>query len=308
MAKWSVLKYGSSIDSAENDVPCRIDGFFDAENLPLEEHRLDDSRIEYIDGLRSLFYKVLVAFLKDVASRACVHPVLAKTGDGKLVDLFELYFTVRRRGGYGAVSESCEWGSVTEELGFDDSYVSSLKLMHFKYLHEFDIWLRNRCRDLLVEDEKWECELDDFGSLSLELEMGLKALAIDGLARTKFQYCVLHCDNKTKVNHQVRIGHGDADSLTISSMQSPAMEYQKRKRESLKRMLSWIIDVAKHPDDVGIVLEHSKLRKQVLLARVSLFQRRTRQSNSGIQETPQVKLHILVILTFLLNISKGQNY
>lgn len=26
----------------------------------------------------------------------------------------------------------------------------------------------NRCRELLVEDEKWKCDLDDFGSLSLE--------------------------------------------------------------------------------------------------------------------------------------------
>ncbi|KAK4761678.1 hypothetical protein SAY87_029562 [Trapa incisa] len=285
MAKWSVVIHGSAIDSAEND-PYRIDGLSDTENLPLEEERLDDSKIKYIDGLRSLFYKVLVAFLKDIAGRVFLHPILAKMGDGQFVDLFELFIMVRRRGGYEVVSQSCEWGLVNEELGFNQCSIPSLKLMHFKYLYEFDIWLRNRCGNI-VEDEKWENDLDDFGLLFLELEIGVKAFANDVLPGTNIQSCVLHYDNETKINHHFNISHWEADSLTIPTLQSSDMEDRKRKRESLQGMLSWIIDVAKYPDDVGIVLEQSKLRKQALMARESLFLQRTRRCSSGIREAPQ---------------------
>ncbi|XP_031376322.1 AT-rich interactive domain-containing protein 2 isoform X2 [Punica granatum] len=285
MAKWSVLKHGSVLDSSDNG------GFSDPENRPLIKDRVDDSRIEYIDKLRSLFYKVLVAFLKDVADRACVHPVLAKTGDGQLVDLFELYCTVRRRGGYGAVSESGEWGLVTRELGFDGSYISLLKLMHFKYLSEFDTWLRDRCRDVLVENENLERGLNDFGSLSLELEMGFKVLVFDGVEEANIQYRALYADNESKASHWVATGHNITESLATVGMGSPDMVSRKRKQESLERMLAWVVDVAKHSDDprVSLVPEQSKLRMQALLARDSLFQRRIRQTNLRIQNTPLQK-------------------
>lgn len=59
----------------------------------------------------------------------------------QLVDLFKLFWVVRKLGGYDSTSRKNLWGFVAEECELGSGAVASVKLIYIKYLNEFDHWL-----------------------------------------------------------------------------------------------------------------------------------------------------------------------
>ncbi|XP_016490398.1 AT-rich interactive domain-containing protein 2 isoform X2 [Nicotiana tabacum] len=105
-----------------------------------------------IDGcsknrLKSLFDQVLSVFLSEVTEKKCVRPLPVMTGSGQPLDLFKLYWIVRKIGGYDRVSSKNLWGFIAEHCGLDVGAVAFVKLVYVKYLAEFDHWLRQFCKD-----------------------------------------------------------------------------------------------------------------------------------------------------------------
>nr|XP_043607823.1 AT-rich interactive domain-containing protein 2-like [Erigeron canadensis] len=91
------------------------------------------------DRLRCLFNQVVTYFLKGVyVNKDVIRPKLV---DGVEVDLFTLFWVVRKNGDYELVSKNELWENVAEECGLDNTHVGSLKSIYIKYLKELDQWL-----------------------------------------------------------------------------------------------------------------------------------------------------------------------
>ncbi|VFQ68041.1 unnamed protein product [Cuscuta campestris] len=105
----------------------------------------------YKKKLRVLFDQILVVFLSNVSKNICLRPLPVMNGGGREMDLFKLYWIVRRTGGYDAVNRENLWGFVAEQCGFDFREIPFLKLIYIKYLNEFDQWMWKRCRDYSLE-------------------------------------------------------------------------------------------------------------------------------------------------------------
>lgn len=229
MAKWSFLKEGSVVVNSPS-------------HHLIQDRVLDNSKIEFLDNLRSNFFKVYALFLKEVKNRASVDPFRVKLGDGQAVDLFNLYCMVRGRGGYGIVTQMGKWGSVALDFDLHYGTAASLKLIHFKCLSEFDLWLRDMC----LGNEKLDCF-----SLVIELELGFRNFFSDGMIEERDQK--LNFDVQCRLNCIPDIVDDD-ESCYVP---------KKRKLRNFHQMLEWVVDVAKRSDDpaIGIIPDTSKLPK-----------------------------------------------
>ncbi|XP_027084922.2 AT-rich interactive domain-containing protein 2-like [Coffea arabica] len=91
--------------------------------------------------LRGLFNDVLVNFLRERSVNKCIRPLPVLCANDELVDLFKLFWVVRKLGGYDSTSRKNLWGFVAEECGLGFGAVASVKLIYVKYLNELDHWL-----------------------------------------------------------------------------------------------------------------------------------------------------------------------
>ncbi|XP_071705356.1 AT-rich interactive domain-containing protein 2-like [Rutidosis leptorrhynchoides] len=89
-----------------------------------------------LDRLRCLFEQVLLYFNKDL-----IRAFPPKLCDGVEVDLFTLFWVIRKIGDYESVSNTNLWEFVAKECGLDIIHVGALKLIYIKHLKEFDQWL-----------------------------------------------------------------------------------------------------------------------------------------------------------------------
>ncbi|KAL6544108.1 hypothetical protein OROGR_010605 [Orobanche gracilis] len=118
-------------------------------DFPIEKYRFDPCE----ERLRGLFDQLLVAFMKDKSTSNCIRPIPALCGDGRPIDLFKLFWVVRKIGGHDVVSGNNMWVFVSEECGFSVGDVRNMKLIHMKYLNEFDHWLRQVASKRSLEHE-----------------------------------------------------------------------------------------------------------------------------------------------------------
>lgn len=133
--------------------------------IPVEECRFDPCK----ESLRGLFDQVLVDFVKEKSVDKCVRLIPAFCGNEKPVDLFKLFWVVRKVGGYDAVSRNNLWDFVSEECGLGFGLIPSIKLIYVKYLKEFDQWLRQGFSDRALENGNIEL-VQKLDALSRELE------------------------------------------------------------------------------------------------------------------------------------------
>lgn len=115
----------------------------------IEKSRFDSCK----QKLRSFFDQVVVAFLRDKSDGKCHRPIPALCGDGRPVDLFKLFWLVRKFGGYDTVSRNKLWGFVSEECGLGCSVIASVKLIYMSYLNELDQWLQLMFSKRVLEDD-----------------------------------------------------------------------------------------------------------------------------------------------------------
>lgn len=120
--------------------------------------------------LRCLFDRYLPIFFEENSVKETVRPMPAILGGGRCADFYELFWVVKKRGGYDSVSKKNMWATVAEECGIDLSLSASLKLIYYKYLDGFDQWLLRIVRDKRFTN--LHCKLDEH----LNFENGFRGL------------------------------------------------------------------------------------------------------------------------------------
>lgn len=142
MAGWSKSKDGLELENDEfNHVNHNVSCFH--LDFTLEDGVYDECK----DTLKRLFDQVIPIYLREVSVGEIARPLPALLGDGQPVDLFGLFWAVKKKGGFNTVSENGLWGAVAEDCVFSAALTSSIKLVYIKYLKEFDCWLQQVFRD-----------------------------------------------------------------------------------------------------------------------------------------------------------------
>lgn len=138
-------------------------------NFQIEKYRYDSCK----QRLGSLFDQVVVAFLRDKSAGKCLRPIPALCGDGRPVDLFKLFWLVRKSGGYETVSRNDLWGFISEECGLGFGVIASIKLIYMNYLNELDQWLQQVFSQSVLEEDRCGF-IQNLDLLSRELEIRFK--------------------------------------------------------------------------------------------------------------------------------------
>ncbi|KAK4422588.1 AT-rich interactive domain-containing protein 2 [Sesamum alatum] len=173
MEEWRELRVDEGDGNAKGNRGLGFDLDFE-----LEKCRFDSCK----ERLRGVFDQVLVAFMSEKSGGKCIRPIPALCGDGRPVDLYKLFWVVRKIGGYDAVSRNNLWGFVLEECGLGLGLIPSVKLIYVKYLKELDQWLQQvfSKRDLVNGGLVQRLDL-----LSRELETRFRGVLPDGQEQGK---------------------------------------------------------------------------------------------------------------------------
>ncbi|XP_073153288.1 AT-rich interactive domain-containing protein 2-like [Henckelia pumila] len=188
MERWMELKdgVGNGKEKFEADFNTKI---------LVEEYRFDPCK----ESLRGLFDQVLVDFVKEKTVGKCIRPIPAFCGNEKPVDLFKLFWVVRKVGGYNAVSRNNLWDFVLEECGLGFGLIPSIKLIYVKYLKEFDEWLRQGFSDRALENGNIEL-VRKLDALSMELEARFQVVLDRREGKGKDNEFVDHIKNMNNIN------------------------------------------------------------------------------------------------------------
>ncbi|CAK7335573.1 unnamed protein product [Dovyalis caffra] len=316
MAGWSILTNGSALDCADDVINSYKGdgGCFQGINHHVKDEvkecivvdDSDDDDYECEDKVICLFDEVVSNFLNEAADGGCIRPIPALLGDGQSLDLFKLFWIVRKRGGFDLVNGF--WSFVAKELGLDLRFSPSVKLIYIKYLYELEKCMSWGCRDEKLRKKKSRSD-GNLSFLSLELERQFRSLLSlrcdrkqeDGqFASQEYKqngrYIEMDIGESkiglldTKNVHRNYRNDSDDDVVILdSSIAKKEFNSRKRKRESLTRMLNWVIQIAKCPDDpsIGIISPQSKWKDhrgnelwlQATRAREALLQRRHVDTN-----------------------------
>ncbi|GAV76100.1 ARID domain-containing protein [Cephalotus follicularis] len=294
MAGWSILADGSGLDCIEivgRNGCCR-----EIDHDVMDSVDDDDDCDDYMVKLRCLFDPVLSVFIRKSNDRGLLRPIPARLGDGKLLDLFKLFWVVGERGGFDFVSNNILWVDVVEELGLDLEVSTSVKLIYAKYLHELEKWLRRSCRYRRLENGDGECVdnpglcselMEKFRDLLSDVldqtgednELALSECRASGkhvekdneedefsLSVTKNRCRIQNTDGKMYIDDNRNLKYDD-EKLGNHDGSDPIIakesNFRKRKRDSLLGMLNWVIQISKCPDDpsMGAIPEPSKLKE-----------------------------------------------
>ncbi|CAL5214859.1 unnamed protein product [Lathyrus oleraceus] len=278
---------GSSLDRVEAETFAEFRG----NGGCLVEDRVDSADYDKAKQ-KSLFCQIFSVYLKEDRSGGNVRPVPVVLGDGRLVDLHQLFSLVKENGGYDVVSRKGLWDSVIVELGLEFHFLASIKLIYDKYLIGFEGWLtktfdlEKEFRSLLCSNLK---DKDDrfvpFKSSNIIKHIDLVNQKIDG------------SDDDDKMFSNA-VKEEDACCMEISAEE---FNSRKRKRESLSGMVHWTRNIAKHPFDPAAkpLPEPSKWKDykggqdfflQLLKARNILSVKKHAEPNSG-SSSQKVKMH-----------------
>ncbi|XP_059642584.1 AT-rich interactive domain-containing protein 2 isoform X2 [Cornus florida] len=236
------------------------------------------------DRLRRLFDQVLLVFLREVSVKKCVRPIPALLGDGRSVDLFKLFWAVKKRGGFDLVTKNGLWSPVATECRLDVGVVVSIKLVYLTYLDGLDQWVKRVFKDKSLKNGESEV-VGKLDLLSLELERDFRGILSNGSPLkhkdgkvVEFESSknadYIDSDNYNREMHLSDAGninkvHDNAqripndddkrfcvdndNGVVVSDTGSDkkVSNSQKRKRESfsLSEMLNWVMQVAKHSYD-----------------------------------------------------------
>lgn len=267
---------GSSVDRVEAETDFRGNG-----GCVLED-RADSCDFDKAKQ-KSLFCQIFSVYLKEDCSGGNVRPVPVVLGDGRLVDLYQLFSLVKENGGYDDVSRKGLWDSVIVELGLEFHFLASIKLIYDKYLIGFEGWL-TKTFDLQKEFRSLLCS-------------NLKDKH-DSFVPFKSSTIIKHID---LVNRKID-GSDDDDKMLTDAvkeedeccMEISAEEFnsRKRKREPLSGLVHWTRHIAKDPFDPAVkpLPEPSKWKNykegqdfflQLLKARDILSVRKHAEPSSG---------------------------
>ncbi|KAL6130965.1 hypothetical protein ACLB2K_069343 [Fragaria x ananassa] len=131
MAGWSMLADGSVLDCGKKEESdCFSESKRCVSGLP--------------DKLRSWFDQFLGVLLREICAKDSARPLPPMLGNGQRVDLFKLFWAVRKKGGFDCVSDNGVWDLVAGECRLGSSLGGAVKLVYSKYLYLVDRLLENR--------------------------------------------------------------------------------------------------------------------------------------------------------------------
>nr|CAD1843890.1 unnamed protein product [Ananas comosus var. bracteatus] len=191
------------------------------------------------------FDRVLSAFLKEIYRSGEIRPLPAMLGDGRHVNLLELYSAVRERGGYESVSAHRLWAPVAEAIGFDSRVSSSLKLIYAKYLGALDWWFHGvferNCSLSNLEEVTKGAKTGD----SDQKKKVCKPSPPSGLK--KDQFLTPPRDSRKKL--QLDNGGGDNGLVVVleKAVVNGGSSLLKRKRDVFVGVVNWLRNIAKNP-------------------------------------------------------------
>ncbi|KAL1194192.1 AT-rich interactive domain-containing protein 2 [Cardamine amara subsp. amara] len=225
------------------------------------------------ERIRRLFDKALLVFLEEEASSSYGRlPVIL--GDGKKVDLFELFVLVREREGFDSVSKKGLWGLVAEKLGLDRLVSPFLRLIYFKYLNRIEKWAMESSKIVVWENQ--DCKKKGcYGGMLHELGEGFKGLLENGSCRKRNRDMVVGCESSLDDFHRAmkrsRVSnHHDGERLEVSCVAlsddfavSTKVQGLDKKKGDLSKMFKWLTLAARSPEDpsIGVIPHHSKWNK-----------------------------------------------
>ncbi|EOA26812.1 hypothetical protein CARUB_v10022904mg, partial [Capsella rubella] len=298
MAGWSMVAGEDAVDRSKT--PKTLDANRSPESVNPEP--TGSGFEKKIKDLISLFRPLLESFLCEFCASDSFRPLPPMTGDGRVVDLFNLFLNVSHKGGFDAVSENESWDEVAQDSGLGSYNSASAKLIYVKYLDALARWLNRVIAgdtdasslelsgisdDLLARLESFLSEV----KRKYELRKGKTAKELGAelkwfISKTKRRYDKYHIGKKPGSNDAVKEIQGS--TLTekrlekIRILESGNQEYSspgKRKRECPLETLKWLSKVAKDPFDpsTGRMPDRSKWEaygseepwKQLLLFRAS---------------------------------------
>lgn len=154
MAGWSILTNGSAcvddvINIFKGDGGCCLDTNHHVKDDEAKDctaiDNSDEDDYECEDKVICLFDELVSKFLNEAAEAGCIRPIPALLGDGQSLDLFKLFWAVRKRGGFDMVNGF--WSFVAKELGLDLQFSPSVKLIYIKYLYELEKCMSRSCKE-----------------------------------------------------------------------------------------------------------------------------------------------------------------
>jgi len=228
-----------------------------------------------------LFYQLFPLYLNENRSQVGGRPLLVLV-NGQKIDLYKLFYLVNESGGYVKVSKKGRWGFVTKELGLNFEVYSPVKLVYYKYLNDFERWVKKILEEKILRNGNNGCDWGLKGLL-LYIEKEFRGLlclnpknkADDALSKSKSNKKKKNTDlvkhkngnnlldtkdqnNKSEdvqyiegVNNE-KSCNGIKDNPAILGAECADKEYnpRKRKRDALSGMLNWIKNIAEHPLDL----------------------------------------------------------
>ncbi|XP_019100647.1 PREDICTED: AT-rich interactive domain-containing protein 1-like isoform X1 [Camelina sativa] len=296
MAGWSMVADEDAVDL--NKTPKNLDA-----TKSVNPESTGSGFEKKIKELISLFRPLLESFLREFCSADSFRPLPPMTGDGRTVDLFNLFLNVSHKGGFDAVSLNGLWDEVAQDSGLGSFNSASAKLIYVKYLDALARWLNrvtagdtdasslelSGISDALVarlkvflSEVKRKYELRK-GQTAKELGAELKWF----ISKTKRRYDKYQTGKEPCSNDAVKEIQGSKFTEKrlekIMILESGNQDYSspgKRKRECPLETLKWLGEAAKDPSDpsIGRVPDRSKWVaygseepwKQLLLFRASI--------------------------------------
>lgn len=175
MAGWLKRVDGSGLECFKTEQSFqKADDCLDLEPVSKASVKAEQDRT---DKLQSSFDEFLSVFLQENLGPSCFRPLPPVLGDGQHVDLFKLYLTLRKKGGYERVSQKHLWVFVARECGFDSSVGFALKLVYFKYLHDFAIALQKAADDKYFKSGAKHSSCDRLMALESDLSCFLSEMS-----------------------------------------------------------------------------------------------------------------------------------
>ena len=296
---------GAVLDCGKTDGSCETDGV-----------SVDVGNTDYVkasDKLQVLFDQVLLIFMKDIIGNECVRPIPPMLGDGRSVDLFKLFWVVREKGGYEWVSDNGLWGLVAEKCGLDVGVKACLKLIYFKYLHQLGQWLIGILRNGSLDKGNGECH-EKLDSLLEGLGTEFRGLILGGMGPKERDDGVFELESektgKSILNLSIALpraekGPNDGDDqncgddvVNQDSIIAKRVSFsRKRKRDYFSRMLKWVREIAKYPEEgcKGNWSGSEVFSTEILRMRESLLIRRKACTKEE-QSLQQVKVILFCLL------------
>lgn len=298
MAGWSMVADEDAVDRCKTSKDLEVNRSPESVNPESTGSGFEKKVKELI----SLFQPLLQSFLNEFCSADGFLPLPPLTGDGRIVDLFNLFLNVSHKGGFDVVSENGSWDEVARESGLGSNKSAYVKLVYVKYLDALARWLN---RVIAGDGDVTSVELSgvsdelvarlkhflDEVKRKYELRKGKAAKELGAelkwfISKTKRRYDKYQIGKESVSNDAVKEIQGskitDKRVEKMMRLEFGGQECSspgKRKRECPLETLKWLSEVAKDPCDpsIGHLPERSKWGsygseepwKQILLFRAS---------------------------------------